>query len=182
MRTTSMLSGVAGVLLIAGTTLAQMNFTATLTGSQETPPNGTTANGFGTFTLNAAQDQLSFNIVYMGLSGSSLSGAHIHNAPLGLPGGIVKNLQPFGPDGFPSGSFVGLWTSTDVAQPLDASDVSALLAGNLYVNLHTSPSFGGGEIRGQIVPEPASLLLVAVGMSWMVGRRRRLVSGSRAVQ
>jgi hypothetical protein len=137
---------------------AQTVFSATLTGAQETPPNGSTATGSATLTLNAAMTQLSFNVNYFGLSGTGISGAHIHNAPTGVPGGIVKNIQPFGPGGFPNGSFGGVWTSTDATEPLTPFLVGELNAGRLYFNIHTSPSFGGGEIRGQILPSPVPVM------------------------
>ncbi len=42
--------------------------------------------------------------------------------------------------------------------------IAGLLAGNTYLNIHTT-AFPGGEIRGQLrVPEPASLLLLASGL------------------
>src|SRR5262245_3304419 len=97
---------------------AQVMFTATLNGANEVPPQPTTATGTGTFTLNAAQTQLSFNVAYTGLSGTSLSGAHFHNAVIGVNGPIVKPIQSFPPGGFPSGSFVGTWTSSDATDPL----------------------------------------------------------------
>jgi hypothetical protein len=46
----------------------------------------------------------------------------------------------------------------------EAAFVSAVQNGNAYLNIHTS-TFGGGEIRGFLlpVPEPASLALLVVG-------------------
>jgi hypothetical protein len=62
----------AMVVLIAGPVGATSIFTANLTGSQETPPNASPANGFGTFVLNEAMTQLSFNITYVSLIGGGL--------------------------------------------------------------------------------------------------------------
>jgi hypothetical protein len=60
------------VVLIAGPVGATSIFTANLTGSQETPPNASPASGFGTFVLNEAMTQLSFNITYVSLIGGGL--------------------------------------------------------------------------------------------------------------
>jgi len=42
----------------------------------------------------------------------------------------------------------GLWTSTD-SEPLTPALIDELLAGNIYINLHTAAN-PGGEIRGQV--------------------------------
>lgn len=111
-------------------------FTARLTGLQETPPVTTTAGGLGTFVLSADQTRLTFAIQTTGTF--TETGAHIHRAEPGVPGGIVFPL--------PAGSLkTGSWTTLNVTNTAD------LLAGNLYVNVHSS-AYPGGEIRGQIVP------------------------------
>jgi hypothetical protein len=152
-------------------------FTATLTGLQEVPPNASLATGTGSFTLNPAQTQLTFNVSYSGL-GSAFLAAHFHNGAPGVNGPIVRGMTigPDGPGGSPNGSFTGVWSSAD-AQPLTPALVTQLFAGNIYFNVHTA-TFGGGEIRGQLtlVPEPTSLALVgigAVGVAWRRLRWRR---------
>ena len=67
---------------------APILFTATLTGSQENPPNASTATGFATFVLNDAQTALSFVATITGLDFNGLQtpgttqdnllNAHIH--------------------------------------------------------------------------------------------------------
>ena len=127
-------------------------FTATLSGTQETPPNASTATGTGTFVLNAAGTQLSFSVSYSGLTGTATA-AHFHNGPVGVAGTIVRDMA--GPFTSPSGTFSGTWSSTD-GQPLTPFLVSELRAGRIYFNIHTSPNFAGGEIRGQLQLQSSS--------------------------
>jgi uncharacterized protein (TIGR03382 family) len=46
-----------------------------------------------------------------------------------------------------------------------------LLAGNVYVNIH-SQAFPGGEIRGNLIPTPGAVALVGLA-GLAMGRRRR---------
>ena len=57
---------------------------------------------------------------------------------------------------------------------LEPEQVSQLLAGLWYINIHSTHS-PGGEIRGQVlaVPEPATLLLLALGSGALVVLRKR---------
>jgi len=120
-------------------------FFAVLSGSNEVPPVATNAGGGGMFVLNAAQTELSFNIRIRGLSGP-LTAAHFHNAPSGVNGGVVRTLTT----NFVGEVASGVWSSSDATQPLTPALVAELLAGNIYVNVHTSAN-PGGEIRGQVL-------------------------------
>src|SRR4051812_44252609 len=121
-------------------------FVATLTGGQETPPNASAATGVGTFELNDAMTELTFNITFSGLS-SGLTGAHFHDAPPGVAGLIVRAISEAegAVPGITSGVISGVWTSAD-AQPLTPALVSALLAGRIYFNIHSDQN-PAGEIR-----------------------------------
>jgi len=119
-------------------------FFATLSGSQEVPAVTTTAQGGGMFVLNEDQTELSYNVSVIGLSGPIVA-AHFHNAAAGANGPVVRDIT------FTNGVAGGTWSSTDVNQPLTPALVAELLAGNLYVNVHTAAN-PGGEIRGQVLP------------------------------
>jgi hypothetical protein len=58
-----------------------------------------------------------------------------------------------------------------------AQFVEALEDGLAYVNVHT-PRFPGGEIRGQLVPEPGTLGFIGLGLAGLVGKLRKRSSTS----
>lgn len=133
------------LVLACGTARAVTNFNITLSGAQETPPIITAASGSGTAVLNDAQTELTINYTFSGL-GSPQTAAHVHSAPVGVPGGVVKPL--------PMGNVTNfIWSSSDGSAPLTAALVGTLMAEGLYVNIH-STQFPGGELRGQIVLAP----------------------------
>jgi Cu/Zn superoxide dismutase len=120
-------------------------FTSKVKGDQEVPTVSTTAMGTGAFALNAAKSELTFDITATGLSGP-ITGAHIHNAAAGVNGGVALVLS------FTNNTASGTWKSTD-GSPFTADIASKLVAGTLYVNIHTDAN-PGGEIRGQILANP----------------------------
>ncbi len=108
---------------------------ASLDGAQEVPPNGSTATGVGVFSIDTVTNNVDYYIEYSGLS-SAETNAHLHGfAPPGSNGGILTPL----PGGSPK---AGTWTYSE-------PDEASVLAGLVYVNIH-STMFGGGEIRGQV--------------------------------
>ena len=112
------------------------SFAAQLSGGEETPPINTTATANATFDLSQDQTLLSYNVQVQGLT-SPATAMHLHRGAAGVPGDIVYTLAtPV------NGSAVG-------ATPINPSDVSTLLAGGFYLNIHTV-SNPGGEIRGQV--------------------------------
>lgn len=121
-------------------------FSATLSGAAERPdPVETNATGTGTFTLNDAETQLTYNVTATGLSGD-VTGAHFHLSDNGAEGsggvvfGITENVADDGNGGV---TVEGTW---DVS----ADDVANIRAGDIYVNLHTDLN-PAGEIRGNLV-------------------------------
>jgi hypothetical protein len=110
-------------------------FTATLDGTQEVPPVITQAKGWGIVRLDPATSAISIFVRSQGLTGTA---AHLHLAPAGQNGGVVINLTQGSP---------GIWTGG--AAPAPANVVTALQAGNTYLNVHTAAN-PGGEIRGQV--------------------------------
>lgn len=118
---------------------AEQVFTALLTGDQEVPPNVSTAGAIAKLTLSDDASTIRLSFVYEGINAADLTGAHIHDAPATVSGPIVVNV---GPSASPRINF---------SAPMPAGQLDDLLAGEWYLNLHTT-AFPNGEIRAQFTP------------------------------
>ena len=146
---------------VAGTAnAATINLFANMDGPSANAGAGTGSPGIGTgvITLDTATNLLTWNISWSGLLGTPTL-MHFH-------GPALPNQN------------AGVQVGTGVAGPpvignavINATQEADLLAGLWYLNLHTT-QFGGGEIRGQVVPEPTSLVLLSVGGLALLRRRR----------
>ena len=132
---------VSGLLLsMTGSARAHIaEGTVTMTAAEEVPtPNNVPANAGGTAELELEDDNtLVYNVTVHDLSGPALA-AHIHEAPAGTPGGIIFTFTKTSDTTF---------AGTTAA--LTADQVTKLLSGAFYVNVHTGAN-AAGEIRGQI--------------------------------
>jgi hypothetical protein len=134
--------GTATVTITDNDTTAAGNrlFTARLDNLQEVPTNNSTATGTGTVLLNDAETQITVNLSFTGL-GSAQTAAHIHLAAhVGVNAPVTFNL--------------GTGTITNMTFAVTPTQVAQLRAGLAYFNVHTA-NFTGGEIRGQILAQPA---------------------------
>jgi Cu/Zn superoxide dismutase len=114
-------------------------FIATMNGTQEVPPVTTDARGLGVFHYTWGDTTLDVNIQVTELS-SDITGAHLHLAPAGENGPVIFDLGNFREGNTFRGRISGL----------TIFDILNLLAGNVYVNVHTANNTGG-EIRGQLI-------------------------------
>lgn len=124
-----------------------VHFTANLTGAQQNPPVTTPGGGTGAFVLTPDRNRIIWDITYRQLSGTLSAGGHFHVADSGRNGPVVKNIASGGDPA--SNTLGGVWSASDVTQPLTAALVDSLFAGKLYVNFHTSAN-PAGEVRGQL--------------------------------
>lgn len=187
--------GQASTILIANLTNAAENppTTPTTTGGAPRP----VSFGFATFTLNDAQTTMAFtatifNIDFTGSQSADINdnlvAAHIHASPTVTPttnAAVVWGFfgSPFN-DNNPNdvvitpfvtgvgGTISGKWDAPEGNGTTLALQLPNVLSGHSYINFHTT-QFGGGEIRGNItaVPEPSTLVLVAIGSAWLARRR-----------
>jgi hypothetical protein len=141
-------------------------FEAYMDGLQETPPNASPATGYAALTLDDVTGQVTITTgTFSGLLASATA-VHIHGlAGPGTPAGVLIPLTIDTPG--TSGTFSGGGT-------LAGANITGMINGQTYVNLHTSV-FPGGEVRGQLIetPEPASLAVLGIGASALLLHRRR---------
>ncbi len=175
--------GLAGATTALGETF-EFNFV--LEGLQEDPPNNSNASGAASlFMYDTDTQTFDLDMFILGISldelfnvGPNLTPVHIHMAPPGASGSIVVDLG-LNDSFFEDGAGIRLQLSNFLLGGVQggissdpADNEVALFAGNLYINVHTD-SFPDGHIRGQIVPEPATLVLIAIGGTLLIGRPRR---------
>ena len=135
--------------LAAGPVQAQtFTFTAVLTSGQEPPPNTNTSKAFGVafVTFNTDTGELCFSISYDEFTLTSAETvAHFHApAPPGVNAAVIIPLPP----GSPKNGCVTPELTEDLKREL--------FRGLWYVNIHTEKNMGG-EIRGQLLPQMASV-------------------------
>ena len=184
---------VAALVCFASTSQAGIyNFDVILTGPAESPPVASPGTGVGTVVYNDVAHTLALNVTFSGLVGTTTV-SHIHAptpAPLTLTAGVATTTPTFA--GFPAGVTSGSYSNTldlTLASSYNPSFITAnggttasaeiALANAMtglrsYWNIHStfSPS---GEIRGFLVPEPASAVAVAAAFGLLGLRRRRTV-------
>jgi len=140
LRRRALLAGALLSSIALGDAGAQIHFgTFDLEASQVIPANGSPGTGTVTLTLDVGAGTVQADGSYQNLMGNA-STSHLHAAPAGSNGGIIVPLNA-------SGGTSGTIFAGGVVTP---GQVATVLAGNTYVNLHSS-SFPGGEIRGQAI-------------------------------
>ena len=173
MRKFRILVPLVGLVFLAGTGLltnpafAADYVAAPLSGGEEVPPNDSKARGNATFDVSDDGTEITFKLIVANIN--NVVAAHIHIAPVGTNGGVVAFLYGNAPaGGGPANGVLSEGTITAAnlvgtlaGQPLSAL-ISAMQAGNAYVNVHTNDGVAptntgpgdipGGEIRAQIRP------------------------------
>jgi hypothetical protein len=143
-------------------------FRANLDGYQEVvggPGAGSTGSvstiASGRFEAKVKNGVIEYTLTYSNMEGGTVTQAHIHFAQRHVGGGIIAFLCGGGdkpPCPTPSGTVTGVIDPADIIGPADQGiepgsfmeAVRAMRAGATYANVHSTPRFPEGEIRGQI--------------------------------
>jgi hypothetical protein len=150
--------------------------------------------GTATFVLNTAQTAMTmnaqvFNIDFTGTqtadTNDNLTNAHIHASPTvtattnaGVVWGFIGN--PFN-DNNPNdvivtpfatgvgGTVTAKWDAAEGNNTTLTAQIPNILSTHSYINFHTS-QFGGGEIRGFLVPvpEPSTVAMLGCGLAGLI--------------
>ena len=162
----------AVVILVSVAAAAQAErIHANLIGYQEVPSVSTPASGEFTARISKDGQSIEWQMTFGNLIGTVLM-SHIHMAQRGVNGSIViwlcqttANPAPAAVSALTqtcpqSGTISGTITTANViasstlSQQIAAGEldevIAAIRAGVAYVNIHSAPNNGGGEIRGQI--------------------------------
>jgi hypothetical protein len=108
--------------------------------AEELPGTSSTATGAASLGVNVATGAMSGTLT---LAGISATAAHVHDGFAGQNGPVIVGLTE-------SATTPGTWQLPANAT-LTAAQVQKLLAGALYLNVHSTAN-PNGEIRGQILP------------------------------
>lgn len=165
---------VPAIALVLGASLAQavpVLYDITLTGAAESPPNASLGTGVGEVSVDSATHQMRVTVAFSDLTGT-VTASHIHG-PTAVAGtgtaGVATQTPTF--TGFPSGVTAGSYdhtfdmtlaasynasflnNATNLGNPAiaEATLYQAMAEGKAYLNIHSNV-YGGGEIRGFLVP------------------------------
>ncbi|HEX2865779.1 MAG TPA: CHRD domain-containing protein [Ignavibacteriales bacterium] len=128
-------------IFLSQAALAQVHFTARLTGMQEVPSDTSKATGTAAFTLT--DEGLTYIIAVDSIG--KITGVEFHYGAPGDTGSVFRSIL----SDFKGNIAYGVWKADD-STPLTGDIINALLTGKVYLNVSTE-AYPQGEIRGQVL-------------------------------
>jgi len=168
-RVTDAMNLIASSASASVTVANNITVNVTLSPGEEFPVPAASSTGSGQLMINLVSGAVSGNVT---VSGFTSTAAHIHNAYAGSAGGVVIALVA-------NGSTPNRWDVPGAAL-LTADQINRLLAGALYLNVH-SAAYLGGEVRGQIKPQGIQVVYAAMSGAQEVPPVTTSASGIAAV-
>ncbi len=154
---------------------ATAGLAASLTADQEQPATSSTASGLATLTYDNVAKTFDVSVTVSGLPAASVTGFHIHGAPVGVNGSVRVDFGAGSVVSDGSGGFT--FSANDVPLPPDLE--AALLGGATYLNVHTAAN-PTGAIRGQLMPGSFVATLGTANGSGSLQNVENLTGGSAA--
>jgi Cu/Zn superoxide dismutase len=177
---------------------AVTNYTTTLSGAKESPPNSSPGTGTATVVIDDMANTMALHVDFSGLTAATMA-AHIHcctaapqsgNAPVAtalpsfpmFPSGVTYGTYDKTFDLMAAGTYNPAFVTAHGGTPAtaEADLLAALAAGSAYLNIHTS-GFSAGEVRGFLlaapIPEPGHLAMLVMGLA-AIGSLRRWRPGA----
>jgi hypothetical protein len=163
------------------------NYTTTLSGAKESPPNASAGTGAATVVIDDVANTMALHVDFSGLTGPT-SASHIHcctadpqigNAPVAttvpsfsmFPLGVTVGTYDTTLDLLSASSYNPAFVTTHGGTLATAERdlLAGIAAGDAYLNIHTS-TFPAGEIRGFLIaapiPDPGQLATLGGARRW----------------
>lgn len=161
----------AGVIAFATTSSAVIiNYDFALTPEEEVqdPAVVSSGTGFAEVTLDTETNLLTWDVTFSDLE-DNYTNAHFHGSA--APGANAGPFQGIHQPEFTDQTFGNLVGSATLSE----TNKQIILDGLAYINIH-SVEYPGGELRGQVVPEPGTYALFAglftlAGVAWFRWRK-----------
>lgn len=141
-----------GAFVLGLTARAQVvELRATINAAQETPASTSAATGAAVMLYDVTANTFDLVVTINNFSNTATL-SHIHEAAPGVAGGVVTNL---------GGEAVYTRTGNTLTATfrgiVHGGTKLTLIQGGAYFNIH-SAQFPGGEVRGQLIPQPVRLV------------------------